>query len=142
MLRLAVNGEETVIEFPEEDLAVTVPVTRLGENLFRIDAVPFWAKSAGLDDVIEVTRLSENRYRFERVIKPGGWRTFCYCTDSQGLASPKGQLLLEGLEARGVYWECVFGGVLFICVAEDVDFDPGRWVEAIPNRWPQPGGDR
>jgi len=131
MLKLFVNGEDNWIEFPEEDLATTVPVTQLGENLYRLDAVPIYAESAGLDDVIEVTPLSENRLRFERVVQPGGWRTFDYLIDPQGLASEKGLLLLEGLEARGVHWEAVFGGVLFICVPEEMDFDPSPWVEAI-----------
>jgi hypothetical protein len=35
------------------------------------------------------------------------------------------------LEDRGVHWEQVFGGLLFICVPPDLDLDPTPWVKRM-----------
>jgi hypothetical protein len=39
--------------------------------------------------------------------------------------------VLRDLEARGVRWEQVFGGLLFLCVPPGLDLDPAPWVEGI-----------
>jgi hypothetical protein len=39
--------------------------------------------------------------------------------------------VLGELEDQGVYWEQIFGGLLFICVPPELDLDPAPWVKRI-----------
>ena len=130
MIDVVVQGEETIIEFPAVDLASSVPVTYVGPNLLRLDGVPLVEDSgASFGDVVRVSPISKNRFRFEKVVEPGGWSTYFYMFSRERFESPEGQLLFGFLDAIEVHWERVFGGILLICIPPELaSFKPHRWV--------------
>jgi hypothetical protein len=65
------------------------------------------------------------------VAERSGWRTHGYALPPGRIDGGRGQTLLGELEARGVYWEQVFGGLLFVCVPPGLDLDPAPWVQRI-----------
>ena len=122
---------EPLVEFPTEGVTVSVPLTAVGDGLYRLDGVPVLAESASFGDVIEADLLADGRLRFVRVAEPGGWRTFDYILPAYRIDSEWGQLLLAELTARGGHWERVLGGLLFVCVPPGLDLDPAPWAETV-----------
>jgi hypothetical protein len=125
------GSEEPMIEFPAERVTVSVPVTPLGDSLYRLDGVPVLAESASFGDVIETKLVGEGRLRFVRVIRPGGWKTFDYVLSPNQIDSEWGQSLLAKLTEIGGHWERVFRGLLFVCIPPGLEFDPTPWVETV-----------
>jgi Domain of unknown function (DUF4265) len=123
------GDDEPLVEFPAEDVTASVPLTPVGDRLYRIDGVPVLVESAAFGDIIEAEPIGDGRLRFVRVAQPGGWRTFDYLLAADRIDSDWGQSLLRELEARGGHWERVCGGMLFICIPPDLDLDPTPWVE-------------
>lgn len=124
------GSDESLVEFPAARVTVSVPLTRVGDCLYRLDGVPVFAKSAAFGDVIEAEPSEGGRLRFVRVAEPGGWRTYEYVLPAFKLDGEWAQSLLAELAARGGHWERVFGGLLFVCVPPDSDLDPTPWVES------------
>jgi hypothetical protein len=124
-------GDEPLVEFPDEGVTVSVPLTRVGERLYRLDGVPAFAESAAFGDVIEAEPAEEGRLRFVRVAEPGGWRIFDYIVPACKLDGEWAQALYDGLTARGGHWERIFGGLLFVCIPPGLDLDPSPWVESL-----------
>jgi hypothetical protein len=123
------SPEEPLVEFPAEALTVTVPLTAVGDRLYRLDGVPVGVASAAFGDVIEAEPSEGGRLRFLRVAEAGGWRTFDYLVSPHRIDSAWGQALFRELEARGGHWERICGGLLFICLPPGAEFDPSPWVE-------------
>lgn len=125
------GAEEPLVEFPAEGVTVSVPLTPVGDGMYRLDGVPVLAESAAFGDVIEAETREDGRLRFVRVAEPGGWRTFDYMVPAYRLDGEWAQSLLTKLTEQGGHWECVLGGLLFVCVPPDSDLDPAAWVETI-----------
>jgi len=121
----------TFVAFLAEDTTVTLPLTPVGEHLYRINGVPCMVEGAAFGDVIEAEPMKEGGLRFIRVAEPGGWRTFDYILSRGKINGAWGQSLLREFEARGGHWEVLFGGCLFVCVPPSVDIDPTPWVESL-----------
>jgi hypothetical protein len=131
-LTIQFEGEEGfVIEFPTENVTVSVPYTRVGNDLYRLDGVPLWVESVGFGDIIEAEAVGDGRLRFRCVAERSGWRTYNYALPPGCIDSERGQTVLRELEDRGVSWEQVFGGLLFICIPPDLDLDPTPWVKQM-----------
>lgn len=47
----------------------------LGNNLFKIDSVPFYVKGISCEDVVEASPDSEGELRFRSLVKPSGHNT-------------------------------------------------------------------
>lgn len=72
------NEGDVVVEFPEEALTVSLPVTCIGANLYRLDAVPYLSERASYGDIVEATPGKDGGLRFVRVVQPSGWSTHQY----------------------------------------------------------------
>lgn len=128
-LTVQFKGEESsLIEFPAEGLTVSVPYTQVGVDLFRLDGVPLGVDCVGYRDIVEAEPVEGGSLRFRRLAERSGWRTYDYILSPDRIDSEWGQSLLRELEARGGYWERVFGGLLFFCVPPDLDLDSTPWV--------------
>ena len=120
-----------VLEFPDENLCVSVPIARVGENLYRLEAVPVLVEGAGFRDVVEAEPVGEGRLRVLRVAERSGWRTFDFILPPWQIDGEWGQALLRRLEELGGHWERVFGGLSFVCIPPGVDLDPTEWAESL-----------
>jgi hypothetical protein len=125
------GDEGSLVEFPSEAVTVSVPLTLIGDRLYRLDGVPVFAESASFGDVIEADQGQCGKLRFVRVAERGGWRTYGFVLPAQKIDSEWGQSLLAELMARGGHWERLFGGLLFVCIPPGLDLDPSPWVETV-----------
>jgi hypothetical protein len=130
-LMIRFGTEEPLVEFPAESLTVSVPLTPVGVGLYRVEGVPFGIESANYGDVIEAEPTENEWLRFIRVAEAGGWRTFDYILPPHKINGESGQSLLRELEARGGHWECIFGGLLLVCIPPGLDLDPDAWVDSL-----------
>jgi hypothetical protein len=130
-MALTFGGDDPVVEFPDENLSVSVPVTRVGADLYRLDAVPVFVEGAGFRDVVEAESVGERRLRVRRVVERSGWRTFDFILPPSKIDAESGQALLRRFEELGGHWERVLGGLLFVCIPPGLDLDPTEWVQAF-----------
>jgi hypothetical protein len=129
-VEVKLGGDEAAIEFPAEGLTTRCPVTRVGSRLYRLDGVPIGAESASYNDVIEAEDLGGGKLRFLRVAQASGWRVHDYVLPRAWLDGEIGKAYLAELDAKGVHWERVFSGMLFICVPPELRFDPSESIQA------------
>jgi uncharacterized protein DUF4265 len=122
------RNNDVPVEFPDERVTVGVPVTRVGENLYRLDAIPVGVEQAGYRDVIEAEPVEGGKLRFRRVTERSGWKTYDFIPSAGKIQSEWGQSLLRRLEELGGHWEVILGGLLFI--PPGIDLDPTEWVFA------------
>ncbi len=122
---------EPLVEFPAENVTVSVPLTPVGDCLYRLDGVPILAESAGFGDIIQVEPMHNGQLRFVRVVESGGWRTYGFIVSPHKIDGEWGQALLRELEELGGYWERVLDGLLHICIPPGLDVNPTPWVEAV-----------
>lgn len=129
-LTVTFGGEaDALIEFPAEQIIVNVPYTQVGENLYRLEAIPHVVESVHYQDVIEAEPTPEGHLRFLRVVERSKWRTFVYMVYPHVIESEWGQTLLRELEQRGGCWAAIFSALLHVCVPPGVDFNPDEWVQ-------------
>ena len=122
--KVTFNGDNTQVEFPDEEVTVDLAVTRVGKGLYRLDNVPFFVEAAGFGDVIEADRLVNGVLRFRRVVEKSKWKIYDYIMSQEGIASPAVKRVMERVTEVGGHWENVFGGCLVICLPSDCDYNP------------------
>ena len=123
-------GDATTIEFPAEGLTTSCPVTCVGKGLYRLGAIALGTDSAEYGDVIEADEVSSGRLRFRRVAEKSTWRGYSYILPREWFEGDCGKRFLAELDARGVYWERGFGGMLFMYVPPGIPFDAKSAIEA------------
>jgi len=126
---IKIGDSETSIEFPAERMTVSCPVTKIGDRLYRVEGVAM-SEAAGFRDVIEAEDLGCGKLRFLRVAQPSGWKTFDCLVPRGWLDAERGVAFLGELDKRGLHWERIVGGMLFICVPPGTDLDPTALVQA------------
>lgn len=129
-VEFSAGADETAIEFSDEGLTTSCPVTRVGEGLYRLDGVPIGSESAAFGDVIEAEVVGGGRLRFRRVAQASGWRVYDFILPGAWLDGDRGKRFLAELDDMGAHWERVFGGMLFICVPSERASDPTPTIQA------------
>lgn len=115
---------ERTIEFPSEGITLTANVTRIGPRLYRLDSVPLLTKSASFKDVIWADASSDGKLIFKRIAQRSGWRVFEFNMSAPFMAGEKLTRIKSRAQSLGAHWEQVFGGVLYICVPPNIDWNP------------------
>lgn len=123
-VEVKVGDDEVAIEFPTEGLTTSCPVARLENGLYRLDGVAIGSESVAFKDIIEAEEIGSGKLRFRRVAQSSGWLVYDYILPRGWLDSDHGKGYLAELDTKGVHWERVFGGMLFICVPPELAFDP------------------
>ena len=120
------NAGDVVVEFPDEKLCVSLPVTCVGTNLYRLDAVPYLSEIAAYADIVEAVPAEDGGLRFVRVVQPSGWSTHSFILAREAIEGEAVQTVLREVLENGGYWEAIFGGCLFICLPPGSNFNPER----------------
>jgi len=120
------NAGDVVVAFPEEALTVSLPVTCVGTNLYRLDAVPYLSERANYGDIVEAIPDEDGGLRFVRVVQPSGWSTHLYILCRERIEGEAMQAMLRDVLDNGGYWEALFGGLLFICLPPGSTYDLER----------------
>jgi hypothetical protein len=137
-----VGDDVVAIEFPAEGLTTSCPVARLGNGLYRLDGVAIGSESVAFKDVIEAEEIGNGKLRFRRVAQSSGWQVYVYVLPRGWLDGDRGKGYLAELDAKGVHWERVFGGMLFVCVPPGLAFDPTPSTQAAVGLGAGPTVDR
>ena len=117
------DPQNVVVYFPADALAMSLPVTELGEHLIRLEAIPFMTDAANFRDIIEVTRRTDGALEFRRVIEQSHWRIFTFVLAREGTESTHMQAFCSRLSSMGCYWERDFGGWFLVGVPPDMEVD-------------------
>jgi hypothetical protein len=125
------GSDEAIVEFPEENFSVSVPITKVGQDLYRLEAVPVFVEGAGFRDIVEAEHVGEGKLRVRRVAERSGWRMYYFLVPPWKIDGEAGQALLPRLEELGGHWERVLGGLLLVCIPPGLDLDPTEWVRAF-----------
>jgi hypothetical protein len=118
------SDEDGFIEFPEEKVTMTLPMTCLGPNTYRIDAVPVLIEAVSFGDIIEAEKHPVRGLRFLKVITPSNWKTYDFLLPAHLWESEQIKSTLDEVINLGGHWERIFGGVLYICVPPGIAYDP------------------
>lgn len=125
------DDDETHIEYPDEGITETAEVTAMGDRLYRLDTVPVFVESVRFGDIIEAELLPSGVLRFCRVAHASTWQIYDFLLSEACFESPKFASLTDRVtELRG-HWERVFGGMLFICLPSNVDWDPTPDIKCL-----------
>jgi hypothetical protein len=120
------DPDEVLLEFPDEALTVSVPITCVGPDLYRLEAVPHLSTSAGYADIVEAIATDEGNLRFVRVAQSSGWSTHAFIMSADRIQGDPMQGVLRDVLDNGGYWEQVFGGCLVICLPPGSAIDPEK----------------
>lgn len=123
------GGNQTSVEFPEEQITVTLTLAEVGPRKFRIRSVPFLVQAADFGDVIEVDAGAHGGLRFVRVAEKGGWRTYDFMLPKESIESDRIADIQERILSLGGHWERVFGGILLLCLPPTTNYDPTEDVQ-------------
>jgi hypothetical protein len=125
-------GDETSVEFPDEQVTVTLELAQVGPRLFRIGSVPIMVEAASFGDIIEAESCADVGLRFVRVAEAGGWRTYDFMLPADLIGSQHIAAIQDRVLSLGGHWERVFGGVLFLCLPPTTDYDPTEDIQRVP----------
>ena len=115
-MKIALSIENEIeIEFAHLGITTSAAVSPAGDRLFRLESVPIFVDEVTYGDVIEADIISEESLRFVRVAERGGWRIHTYVLPKNWAETEMKNITDEAVR-RGGHWECVFGGVLIICL--------------------------
>jgi hypothetical protein len=125
-------GNETLVEFPDEQVTVTLELAQVGPRLFRIGSVPIMVEAASFGDIIEAKPSADGGLRFVRVAEAGGWRTYDFMLSAELTESERVTTIQERVLSLGGHWERVFGGVLLLCLPPTTGYDPTEDIQREP----------
>lgn len=109
----------------EEGCDQTIDVTPLGNNLYRLETTPlFIEEKVSFGDIIEVDPQASGVLRFCRVVERSPWRHWDWLLAQDVVESAFFQALQHSIEAHGGLWEQTMGGIFFVHLPPDADFDP------------------
>ena len=114
----------TSVEFPDEQVTVTLKLTPVGSRLYRICSIPMMIERVAFGDVIEADPRSDGSLRFVRAVEKGGWRTYYFLLPAELTESERITEVQNRVLSLGGYWERVLGGLLFLCLPPASDYDP------------------
>jgi hypothetical protein len=126
------GDKETSVEFPEEQMTVSLELTQVGPRLFRIGSVPIMVEAASFGDVIEAESGADGSLRFVRVGESGGWRTYDFMLSAELIGSERITSIQDRVLSLGGHWERVFGGILLLCLPPTTDYDPIEDIQREP----------
>ena len=94
----------------------------LGDDLYRLDNIPFYAYDLHYQDVVRaISRSSGQIPTIAEVVQPSGHKTLRVVFD-EDLQEEDVQRLLDGLTARNVGYECSHGHFYTLNVPPDADY--------------------
>lgn len=112
------------VEFPDEQITATLELAQISSRLFQIKSVPFMIEAVSFGDVIEADTNTDGCLRFVRVAEKTGWRTYDFLLSAEMAESEHITAIQDRVLSLGGHWERVLGGVLFLCLPPNSDYDP------------------
>lgn len=103
-------------------------VELVGPNLYRLEHTPIWANREDdpihAGDVIEVEPLADGTHRLLHVVERSPMRHFTWAVPRFFAESAEYRRFSAAVEAAGGSWQGAFGGMLWVHLPPDSNFDP------------------
>ena len=122
---------QVTLEFPGDGSIGPLVVTYLGDRRYCLEESPLDIESAQIFDVIEAETVDPSTIRFIRVVEKSRWKTYSYFLNQESIESLELAAKLAAVKPEGVRWDRVFGGMLFVYVPPDSDYDPDSDLESV-----------
>ena len=104
------GDDEPLVEFPSEGVTVSVPLSPVGDRLYRLDGAPIFAESASFGDVIEAEQGEGGTLRFVGLpSEAGGGPTTSSCRRTRSIASGGSPCSRSCWREAGIGSECSAG---------------------------------
>lgn len=118
------NPQDVYIEYSEHGFTCDAIVSHLGGNRYRLEDSGALTP-VSYRDVFEADRKPDGTLLFRRIVERSTWRQFAYLLP-RSLVERADELdsILDSVSDMGGHWERVFGGILYIAVPPDVEYDP------------------
>ncbi len=120
----SLSGDEFTyiwIDLPDASFQETLDAKRLGNNLYQIYQIPFYAENLNQFDIVECKDIDEVKHEFVRVVKFSGYRTVHI--EFSDLTTVETWLkYMHEIEHRGADWTNS-GRYFSISIPPDVEFN-------------------
>lgn len=126
------KSQEVRLSFEEGSEGGIEYVTPLEKNLYRLDATPVFVDvEVSFGDIIEAEVQANGVLRFRRVAVRSPWHHWSWVLSKDTVESAPFQAFQQAIETYGGVWERVFGGVFFVHLPPDTDFDPDAALDQV-----------
>jgi hypothetical protein len=114
---IPVRHEKGVMDVPEEGGVVDGVLTEVGEDLVRVDSIPFMSERVKFGDVVRVRRLgAPGEFEYVETVVPTAWRSVIVTLRQDEVEGPALPHIRMRLLALGCTWDRVFGGMLLVAI--------------------------
>jgi hypothetical protein len=120
---MASDDDFVKIGIRDDDGDVETPwAVRLGDNLYRLDNIPFFAYRISTDDIVEAVRDGDGMLMFQRVVQKSGNRTLRVALTESCRAEP-GPTLIATIRRLGCSFEGAYETLVCINVPPEVSLE-------------------
>jgi len=105
-------------------------VTKVGENLFRLEEHPILFEEVNYKDIIEA-KVEDDKLVFQKLYQESDLKHFDYIFSKENHESEKFENLLKQIDENGGYWTQAFGGCLLVSLPKDSNFDLDKKVQEL-----------
>lgn len=112
-----IRHQKGIMDVPEEGGIVDGTLTEVGEDLVRVDSIPFMSDRVKFGDVVRVRRLGRpGEFEYVETVVPTTWRCVTLALSREVVEGPALQRIGTRLHALGCVWDRVFGGLLLVAI--------------------------
>ena len=123
---------EIQLRIPDEEGWEKLYVQPVAPNVYRLEDTPLFTlilansedDAIHVGDVIEVEPLPDGTHRLVRIVERSPMRHFTWVVASFFSESAEYRRFGAAVKAAGGYWEGAMGGILWVHLPPDSDFDP------------------
>jgi hypothetical protein len=128
---LATDAFQVDISFDQGASFESVLVTSVAPNQYRLEESPVSAERLRFQDLIEVVPQIDGSLHFLQLIEKSTYRSFDFFLPKKVVESKPLKDLCETIMALGGNWEIAMGGLVFLHIPQEVDFDPMESMRKI-----------
>ncbi len=121
------------VEFPDAGTTESLQVTQISDRFYRLDSAPLLIETANFRDIVEVDQIEPGILSVIRVAEKSDWKTYQFLLPIELLEKEELQTMLGQVNDLGGYWERAMGGVLFISMPPNTDYDPRNELDKLAN---------
>jgi hypothetical protein len=105
-------------------------VTKIGEDLYRLEEHPIMSEELNYKDVIEA-KFENEKLIFQKLYQKSDLKHFNYLFSKENYNSKKFENLLKQIDESDGYWTQAFGGCLFVSLPKDSKFNLYEKVQEL-----------
>lgn len=105
-------------------------VTKVGENLYRIEKHPIMSDEINYKDIIEA-KFDDDKLIFQRLYQESDLKHFDYLLSKENCENENFENLLKQIDENDGYWTQAFGGCLIVSLPKNSSFDLDEKIQEL-----------